>query len=90
MQGKNLHLERLTLAALDMVIEIVRDKARREGRGGSQALAEQLGALNEFLLRPIRQTVSELKSAGLSNVEPAPHCTATREEPVEGDPLSVA
>lgn len=72
MQSKKLHLERLALKGLDAVIEMVRDAARRQGRGGSRELAEQLGAVNEFLLRPVRQTVSELAGAGLSKAEVSP------------------
>lgn len=89
MQSRNTHLERLTLAGLDAVIELVRDKARREGRGGSRELAEQLGAVNEFLLRPIRQTVAELATAGLSNAEPSPVQTSAYSAAVAGQPLSV-
>lgn len=89
MQSKNMHLERVTLAGLDAVIEMVRDAARRQGRGGSRELAEQLGAVNEFLLRPVRQTVSQLGALGLSAVQPSPLAAARFDGPVEHEPLSV-
>lgn len=73
MQSPNLHLERISLAALDEVIETVRKSARHGVRAWKYgATPEQLRALNEFLLRPVRELVSRMKDAGLSRVEKCP------------------
>jgi hypothetical protein len=73
MQSKNLHLERVTLQAIDEVIEMVRKSARLGVRAWKYgASPEELRALNEFLLRPIRAQVEALKASGLSLVEKSP------------------
>jgi hypothetical protein len=89
MQSSRILFERLTLLGLDKVVEMVRQAARREGRGGSRQLAEQLGAVNEFLLRPARVLVEALAEGGLSKVEPSPVQAAAFDAPVPDEPLSV-
>lgn len=72
MQAPNMHLDRVSLCAIEEVIEVVRDMARRQSRYGSKATAEQLRALNEFLLRPASQIVRDLAAVGGSKVEKSP------------------
>lgn len=88
MQSKNLHLERLTVTALERAITILRDIARRRA-GIDRRQAEELQAVNEFLLRPMCQTVRELAEVGGSAAEPSPVQAEAYSQPVAGEPLSI-
>lgn len=76
MQAKNMHLERIPLRALEEVIKMVRDVARKSARygrhSGWMATAEEQRAVNEFLLQPAAEIVRQMKANGLSQVEKSP------------------